>query len=175
MLRLKKINMEDAEKEYYAIKNIPSEENGLENKYHDVSKEEFINKVIPERIDISNEINVPEGRVPDTYYFLWNDDEIVGLFKIRHYLNDFLRKGSGHIGFCILPEYRGKGYAKEGLKLAIEVCNDLIKEDEIYLAVHKDNIASLKAQEANGAYIVGETDTEYLTRIKLNRLDNKTR
>ena len=92
MLILKKLNKEDFEKEYEAIKKIPREENGFANKYHDVSKEDFVNKVIPERIDISNEINVPEGRVPDTYYFLWNDNEIVGLFKIRHYLNDFLRK-----------------------------------------------------------------------------------
>ena len=169
MLYLKKINIEDSEKEYEAINKIPREENGFENKYNGVPKDEFINKNIQERIDISNEINVPEGRVPDTYYFLWNDNEIVGLFKIRHYLNDSLKNGAGHIGYCILPEYRGMGYAKEGLKLAIEICNSLIKEDEIYLSVHKDNPASLKVQEDNGAYIVGETETEYLTRIKLNR------
>ena len=169
MLILKKLNEEDFEKEYDAIKKIPREENGFENKYYDVSKEDFVNKVIPERIDISNEINVPEGRVPDTYYFLWNDNEIVGLFKIRHYLNDFLKKGAGHIGYCILPEHRGKGYAKQGLKLAIEICNNIIKENEIYLSVHKDNPASLKVQKDNGAYIVGETDNEYLTRIKLSR------
>lgn len=64
--------------------------------------------------------------------------KIVGLFKIRHYLNDFLRKGAGHIGYGILPEYRGKGYAKKGLVLAIEKCKEIIKENEIYLSVHKD-------------------------------------
>lgn len=167
-LYLKKMNYDDLDKEYDAIKKIPREENGFENKYHDVSKEDFINKVVPERIDISNEINVPEGRVPDTYYFLWNDNEIVGLFKIRHYLNDFLRQGAGHIGYCIVPEFRGKGYASEGLKLAIDICKKLIREDEIYLSVHKSNPASLKVQIKCGAYLTGENEEEYFTRIKLN-------
>ena len=35
-----------------------------------------------------------------------------------------------------------------------------IKEDEIYLSVHKDNPASLKVQLKNGASIVGETEEE---------------
>ena len=82
--------------------------------------------------DSSKGVDLPEGHVPDTYFFLWNNQEIVGLFKIRHYLNDFLRKGAGHIGYGILPEYRGQGYAKQGLLLAIEKCNEIIKEDEIY-------------------------------------------
>jgi predicted acetyltransferase len=91
----------------------------------------------------------------------------VGLIKIRHYLNDFLRQGPGHIGYGILPEYRGVGYASKALELGIETCKTLIKEDEIYLSVHKDNPASLKVQLKNGASIVGETEEEYLTRIPL--------
>lgn len=47
MLYLKKINFEDVEEEYKAIKSMPAQENGFENKYHDVTKEEFINEVIP--------------------------------------------------------------------------------------------------------------------------------
>ena len=173
MLTLKLINVEDGIKEYEAIKKIPKIENGFENEDYDVSEEEFINEVIPKRINNSQGIDLLEGRVPDSYFFLWDDDEIVGLFKIRHCLNDFLRDGPGHLGYCILPEYRGKGYAKEGLKLAIDICNDLIEEDEIYLIVRKDNPASLKVQTDNGAYIVSETDEDYLTRIKLNK--TKTR
>ena len=167
MLYLKKINLEDADKEYEAIKKIPAEENGYMNKYHDVTKEEFINIVIPEKIKSSDGIDIPEGKVQETYYFLWNGDEIVGLFKIRHYLNDKLRTGSGHIGYGILPDKRGKGYAKEGLKLAIELCKSIVKEDELYLAVYKNNPASLKVQQDNGAYIVSENEEEYFTRIKL--------
>ena len=42
MLYLKKINFEDVEEEYKAIESMPAQENGYENKYHDVTKEEFI-------------------------------------------------------------------------------------------------------------------------------------
>ena len=167
MLYLKKINFEDVEEEYKAIKSMPAQENGFENKYHDVTNEEFINEVIPKLLKNSEGLDLPDGYVPDTYFFLWDDDKIVGLFKIRHYLNDFLRKGAGHIGYGILPEYRGKGYAKKGLVLAIEKCKEIIKENEIYLSVHKDNPASLRVQLECGAFIVGETEEEYLTRIKL--------
>ena len=45
----------------------------------------------------------------------------------------------------------------------------MILEDEVYMSVYKDNIASLKVQQKNGAYIAGETEDHYLTRIKLNR------
>ena len=167
MLYLKKVNFDDAEEEYKAIKAMPANENGFENKYYDVTKEEFVNEVIPTLLKNSEGLELPEGYVPDTYFFLWDDDKIVGLFKIRHYLNDFLRKGPGHIGYGILPEYRGKGYAKQGLILAIEKSKELVKEDELYFEVRKDNPASLRVQLSCGAFIAGETDEEYLTRIKL--------
>ena len=167
MIYLKKVNYEDIDQEYEAIKKFPANENGFENKYWNVTKEEFEGVVIPTLLKHSEGIDLPDGYVPDTYFFLWDDNTIVGLFKIRHYLNDFLKNGPGHIGYGILPEYRGKGYCTAGLKLAIAKCSEIIHEDEIYLSVHKDNPASLKVQEKCGAYIIGETEEEYLTRIKI--------
>ena len=168
MLFLKKINYEDIDKEYEAIIKIPNNENGFENKYYNVSKEKFENEIIPKLLNNSKGIDLPEGYVPDSYFFLWDNQDIVGLFKIRHYLNEFLKQGPGHIGYTILKDYRGNGYATEGLKLAIEECKKLIREDEIYLSSHKNNPASLKVQIKCGAYLCGETKDEYLTRIKLN-------
>lgn len=167
MLYLKEANLEDWKKEYEAIKQMPQNENGFENKYYDKTEKEFKEQVIPELIEHSKGIGLPKGYVPDTYYFLWDDDKIVGLFKIRHYLNEFLANGPGHIGYSILSDFRGNGYATKGLKLAIDKCKKIICEDEIYLSVHKDNPISLKVQKNNGAYIVGETEKEYLTRIKI--------
>ena len=166
MLYLKKVNLEDIDEEYKAIKLMPENENGFENKYYNVTKEEFKNQVIPQLLNDSNGINLPDGYVPQTYFFLWNDNVIVGLFKIRHCLTESLRNGSGHIGYGILPDYRGEGYAKQGLLLAIDKCKGIIKEDEIYLSVRKDNPASLRVQLDCGAYIVKETSDHYLTRIK---------
>lgn len=144
MIYLKKINFEDIDKEYEAIKKIPQNENGLENKYYNVDREKFEKVVIPKLLKRSEGFELPEGYVPDTYFFLWDNDKIVSLFKIRHYLNESLVKGAGHIGYCILKEYRGLGYATEGLKCAIEISRILIREDEIYLSSYKDNPSSLK-------------------------------
>ncbi len=167
MLELRRINFEDIDEEYSAISKMPADENGFQNDYYGVSKDDFREKVVPLLIAHSEGRELKEGRVPDTYFFLWDGNHIVGLFKIRHYLNEFLAKGAGHVGYGILPEYRGMGYATKGLQLAKEICKTLIKEDEIYMSVHKDNLSSLRVQEKNGAYIVGETEDEYLTRIKI--------
>ena len=172
MIELRKLNYEDIEEEYEAIKEFPESENGFENSYHGISREEFENEVFPLLVAHSEGKRLKEGRVPDTYFFLWDDDKIVGLFKIRHYLNEALSRGAGHVAYGILPKYRGKGYATIGLQLTIEKCKEIIAEDEIYMSVRKDNVPSLKVQLKNGAYIVGETSDHYLTRIKIEKRKN---
>ena len=166
MLYLKKANYEDIEEEFNFMSKMKSA-NGFENPYINISRNEFKEKCLDEIIGQSNGNNLPEGYVPNTYFYLWDDNKIVGLFKIRHYLNEHLKNGSGHIGYGILEEHRGKGYATKGLALAIEECKKIIPENEIYHSVHKDNPSSLKVQQNNGAYIVGENAEEYLTRIKI--------
>ena len=166
MLYLKEANFEDVEKEYAFIKNTPKDENGFTNPYCDCTKDEFENDILPRIINYSNGVGLPDGFVPETSYFLWDDETIVGWFRLRHYLNDFLRNGAGHIGYGIGKAYRGKGYATEGLRLTIEKAWDIIEEEEIYISVHKDNPASLKVQQKNGAFIHHEDDKEFYTRIK---------
>ena len=165
MLYLKPVNYEDIDEEYRAISLMPADENGFQNDYYGVSKEEFKNVVIPTLLNNSKGINLPEGYVPCTFFFLWDDDRIVGLFKIRHYLNDSLRNGAGHIGAGILSDSRGKGYGVEGLKLAIEKCLEIMPEDEVYLSVLKTNIPSIKMQLANHAYLVREKEEIFLFRV----------
>ena len=168
MIYLKKANLEDAEKEYELTQKIPAKENGYENKAFGVSFEEFVNTTIPRWIDEDKGINLPDGRVPNTYYFLWVDDTPVGIFKLRHCLSDWLRENAGHVGYGIAKEYRGRGYATEGLRLIIEEARKLpIDTDELYLSVMKNNDASLKVQLKNGAKIVREDDDHYYTRIPL--------
>lgn len=169
MLYLKATNMEDWEKEFEFITNQPADENGFLNDYYQVDKDSFLNKVLPELFDYANGVNLPKNFVPETYFFLWDDDTIVGLFHLRHMLNDALRNGSGHIGYGIKKEYRGKGYASEGLRLAIEEARKIIPEHEVYLGVNKDNPASLRVQLKNGAYIHHEDELKYYTRIPLGK------
>lgn len=167
MIYLKEANEEDAEREYEFLKDTPADENGFENKYHGFSYEDFMKLALPQMIKSSKGIDLPNGYVPQTFYFLWDNSNIVGLFKLRHCLTDSLRNGAGHIGYGIHKNYRGKGYATKGLALAIEKAKDVIKENEIYLSVHIDNPASLKAQLNNGAYIHHSDEKEHYTRIKI--------
>lgn len=167
MLFLKEMNIEDAKKEYIAITSIPKYENGFENKFYNVSFKEFVNVIIPKCEKESKGIDLKPNRVPQNYYFLWDDDEIVGLFKVRKKLNDSLREGAGHIGYGIIKKYRKRGYATRGLKLVIELIKDEIEEDEIYMSVNKDNTYSLKTQLNCGVYIFNENEDHYFTRIKI--------
>ena len=110
-------------------------------------------------------IDLPEGFVPATTLFLWNDARIVGLFRIRHFLNEALRSGAGHIGYFIAKEHRGKGFATEGLRLTLEYAESIVPEAEYYLRVNKENPASLRVMIKNGGRIVGETEDKFLVRI----------
>lgn len=166
MLYLKEINDKDIEKEFLFVRDMPVDENGLTNKWNGVTRKDFENKALKEMIAFSKGENLPDGFVPETFLFLWNDDEFVGQFRIRHYLCESLRSGAGHIGYFIKKEFRGKGFAKEGLRLTLAIARTIIPENEIYLRVNKDNAASLKAMLHNGGYIKYEDEHKYYVRIK---------
>ncbi len=165
MLYLKEANYEDIEKEYLFIRDIPADENGFTNSLCGVSREDFEKQALPEMINHSRGIGLPIGYVPCTSLFLWCDAEIVGLFRIRHYLTDELRFGAGHIGYFIAKEHRAHGYATAGLALTLEVARKTVPEDEIYLRVDKTNPASLAVMLKNGGYIAGEDKDKYYVRI----------
>ncbi len=166
MLYLKPANFKDIQQEYDVITHLPENENGFTNDHSNCTFEAFQNQILPAMIDASKGMNLKPGFVPDTTYFLWDDDAIVGIFRCRHYLNEWLRNHAGHIGYCVLKPYRGHGYASKGLHLLLEEIKDIVKEEEIYLSCHKDNIASLKTMLKNGGYIHHEDDGEYYVRIQ---------
>ena len=166
MLYLKGANMEDLEQEYDFITNTPADEHGFTNPASGCSRDEFEHTILPGYISAAKGLDLPAGWVPETEFFLWDGGQIVGLFRIRHYLTDALARGAGHIGYAVGKEFRGKGYASAGLKLTIEKAWEIIPEDEIYMSVHKDNPASLKVQIKNGAYIHHEDEREFYTRIR---------
>ncbi len=168
-MELREANWEDVEKEFEYVTNTPENENGFTNSYFNISQEEFKEYALPRMLNHAKGIDLPEGFVPCTEYFLWDNGEIVGWFRLRQQLNEVLRDGAGHIGYGIKSQYRKKEYATEGLRMMISIAKDIIKENEIYMSVRKDNVASLQVQLKNGAYIHHEDDAEYYTRIKIDR------
>lgn len=166
MLYIKKANDTDLQEEWLFVKEMPEDENGMTNAWHGISLEAFKDQALPDMIRYEKGIGLPEGMVPETFLFLWLDDCIIGQFRIRHYLNEALRKGAGHIGYCIANKYRGKGYATEGLKLTLQIAKEIVKEEEIYLRVNKNNPASLRVMMKNGGIIVDENEEKFFVRIR---------
>ena len=98
-----------------------------------------------------------EEKVPAVTYFLVreNDNRIVGMINIRLALNERLRKFAGHIGFCIRPTERRKGYNKINLYLGLKVCQ---QHDirEVLMDCDKDNLGSAKTMQALGGIMIKE-------------------
>lgn len=165
-MRLVKIWEADLEKAYELQSSFQEDENGFVNNAYGYTFAEFA-KYVEECKKHSAGIGLQEGYVPDTIFVLVDDEEnYVGIFNLRHYLNDFLESGPGHIGYGIAPAYRRRGYATKGLSLVLQEAKK-IGIEEAYLSLHKYNIGSLKVQQNNGAVIHHTDDKEFYTRIKL--------
>ena len=104
-----------------------------------------------------------EEKVPAKTYFLVreSDNRIVGMINIRLALNERLKKYGGHIGYCIRPTERGKGYNKINLYLGLKICKEHgIKE--VFMDADKENPASWKTMESLGGINIREYyDDEY--------------
>lgn len=120
--------------------------------------------------DYENPATVPEQLVPATQllFIRKRDNMLVGMLQIRHFLNEYLEKYAGHIGYSVRPSQRRKGYAKQMLKLALPFCRELGLE-RVLISCIDGNLASEKTILANGGIYestVHEPDRElYLKRF----------
>lgn len=87
-----------------------------------------------------------------TFWLLTDDDTIVGVVNIRHYLTEKLLIVGGHIGFGIRPSYRRQGYATKILALSLVEAKK-IGIEKVLVTCDKDNIASAKVILKNGGVL----------------------
>ena len=103
----------------------------------------------------SLEVKEAHGKyVPDSTFFCLDIERniFVGAVNIRHYLNDALIVGDGHIGDGIRPSERGKGFGMQMVALTLLECDKLgIKN--VLMCCNKDNIASVKTIIKNGGIL----------------------
>lgn len=100
---------------------------------------------------LSKEETLPANRVVSTQflYVRERDDRIVGMIQIRHDLNDYLKKYAGHIGYCVRPSERQKGYARQMLHDCLSYCRKLGLK-KVLVACIDSNEASRRTILANG-------------------------
>ncbi|MFZ0370461.1 MAG: GNAT family N-acetyltransferase [Halobacillus sp.] len=109
-------------------------------------------------INQENGVKLPEGRVPNSTYWLINSEKrILGVVNIRHDLTELLRNSGGHIGYGIRPSERRKGYASKLLALSLEKTKGL-GINEALVVCDEWNTASFKTILNNG----GDADEDYI-------------
>lgn len=89
--------------------------------------------------------------VPCLQYGLFekNSNRLLGLIQIRLELKGYLVKLGGHIGYCVRPSERRKGYAKEMLRAALKICRNEGLERALITCL-EDNTGSARTIEACG-------------------------
>lgn len=101
--------------------------------------------------DLSSADTCPEGFVPQTQfiYLRESNNKVVGVIQIRHYLNEYLAKFGGHIGYSVCHSERKKGFGTAMLKAILPVCEGLGLE-RILITCLKDNEGSRRVIQNNG-------------------------
>lgn len=108
--------------------------------------------------DHSNGIDLRDGWVPDTTYWLATADrKIVGAVNIRHELTPWLMDRGGHIGYGIRPSERRKGYATKLLSQSLQKLKELGAHQALVVC-DESNVASAKTILNNG----GKEDEHFI-------------
>ena len=152
---------------YQMFQDIPSVENGSGNKANGLTPEEFDNFC---KLNVSYAKNegLPEGRVPQTIYLIFDNDIPVGFGKFRPFLNeDCMQRKIGHFAYMISPKFRNRGFATQFLSFIKKEAEQL-GLTEIEGGALKDNLASRRVMEKNGGKIKEEPGDEVIYVIPLH-------
>lgn len=136
--------------------------------YYEMYKKALANfdEYINELDKLSKGINLPLGCVTTSTFWLIDNDDVVGVTRIRHQEVET----AGNIGYDISSLYRNKGYGTEILKLALEKAKEIGLKDVIVTCA-LNNTASKKIIEKNNGTLLeivfDEEDNEELYKYRI--------
>jgi len=99
--------------------------------------------------------NLPPGYVPGTPYWLVVADRVVGTLELRHELNEKLAYEGGHIGYCIRPTDRQKGYMTGFFRMGLEKAWEL-GLTRVLITCARSNTASARVIQRCGGVLEDE-------------------
>ena len=146
-IELRELNAEEDDAIYEMVQEIGEGQNGFVNSLFSNEMDEFRAK-LRRNAELAQGLNLQEGYVPQTIYWLYVQGKPVGYGKLRHYLNDRLLEHGGHIGYIIRPSARSKGYGNTLLRKLLDEARER-GIPEVLLTCNASNTASRKVIEAN--------------------------
>lgn len=90
--------------------------------------------------------------VPCLQYGLFDGERLLGLLQIRLRLMGYLTDFGGHIGYCVRPGERRKGYAKDMLRRALTICRER-GLNRVLVTCLEDNTGSARTIEGCGGVL----------------------
>lgn len=106
---------------------------------------------------IRDGIGLPAGYVPASFLVAIAGGQIVGRTSIRHRLNDDLLREGGHIGYCVLADFRRRGYATEILRQSL-IYTRVLGIERVLITCDDRNVASARTIESCGGALEGVVD-----------------
>ena len=151
---------------YQMFQDIPAEENRAQNHANGMTQTEF-DDFCKLSVSYAQKDNLPEGRVPQTLYIIFDDDIPVGFGKFRPFLNeDCMKRKIGHFAYMISPKHRGKGYAQALLSFFKQEASKL-GLTEIEGGTAKDNLISRHVMGKLGGHLKETLDDKVIYVIPL--------
>ncbi|MDD5602655.1 MAG: GNAT family N-acetyltransferase [Eubacteriales bacterium] len=167
-IELRELSLKDGLDVLDMIHEIGPGENGFKNNGYDVDEAGFTDYLI-HNLNFAAGKDLPRHWVPQTKFWLYVDGVPAGIGKVRHYLNDRLRKRGGHIGYCIRPSQREKGFGNIILAELLKKAAGL-GIPKALVTCSETNACSRKVIEHNGGEYEGCDDGECRFRFKLTPL-----
>lgn len=99
--------------------------------------------------------NLPPGAARTWWFFLVQDDRVLGASRFRPELTPDLEHEGGNIGYDIRPSARGRGFGTAILRLTLEraAAAGLTR---VRITCDADNIGSIRVIEKNGGVLDAE-------------------